>query len=50
MKRLVIKPYEFPCTLNDCEPGLFVFGGEVCMKTDYGTYFNCVGEVFWGGG
>lgn len=40
-----------PCKLKFCEPGLFVFDGELCFKTEYGNRCYCVstGERFWGG-
>lgn len=50
-----------PVTLNDCPPGLFVFGGTLCFKSEYATtlenppYYQCdaycveSGEYFWGG-
>lgn len=42
-------------TLQDCPPGLFVFGESIGFKTEYngtvGPHAYCVesGEYFWGG-
>lgn len=58
MKRLVINPEGWPCTLAECPPGHFLFGEYLCFKTEYaqevkGDYFPqsyCeTGEFFWGG-
>lgn len=61
MKRLVLNPVGWPCTLAECPPGLFLsfFGneqGDVCLKTDYpkpGTRLSDAycdnGDAFWGG-
>ena len=42
-------------TLADCPIGLFVFEGELCLKTEYGSnegridaYIVSSGEFFWG--
>jgi len=51
MKKLVIIPNGWPCTLLECPPGFFVFEDRLCLKTEYaydGPY-NEGGEVFWGG-
>jgi hypothetical protein len=41
--------------LSRCPIGLFVFGDELCLKTEYGTndgridaYIVSTGEFFWG--
>lgn len=55
MKKLVLNPNGWPCTLDECPTGLFVFNHSVCMKTEYKTNnseleaFNEAGEFFWGG-
>jgi len=43
-------------TLTDCPIGLFRYGGELCLKTEYGSnegridaYIVSSGEFFWGG-
>lgn len=43
--------YLKPCSLSDCPPGLFVFNGSVCFKSDYMNDVFCLntGEFFWGG-
>lgn len=45
-----------PVTLAECPIGLFLAGGELCLKTEYGTnegridaYIVSSGEFFWGG-
>lgn len=44
------------CKLSDCPPGLFLFNGGVCFKSEYSTaggspdaYVVSSGEYFWGG-
>lgn len=45
MKRLVLEPEGWPCTLRECRPGFFVFDGtELCLKTEYGA-METVGPV-----
>ena len=52
MKKLVLNPDSWECTLEECPPGLFVFEGMVCFKTEYPTdsgkvqAFNKAGEMF----
>jgi hypothetical protein len=43
-------------SLASCPIGLFLFGGELCLKTEYGNndgrinaYIVDSGEFFWGG-
>ncbi|MDE2100073.1 MAG: hypothetical protein KGL39_22655 [Patescibacteria group bacterium] len=42
-------------TLSSCQPGLFLFDGELCLKSEYFTkgsadaYLTANGEYFWGG-
>ena len=53
---------EAPTTLHECPEGLFMFGGSLCLKTEYKTesishrgvwqtdaYLEESGEYFWGG-
>lgn len=53
--RKILKPSDWECTLADCPPGLFVFEGEVCLKTEYPDkdghceVYCSSGEAFWGG-
>lgn len=55
MKRLVLQPIGWKCTLNECPPGLFVFDESVGFKSEYRTNdgnleaFCKNGEYFWGG-
>lgn len=39
------------CTLAECPPGLFLFGGCLGFRSEYGTdaYVVSSGEAFWGG-
>jgi hypothetical protein len=52
MKHLVLEPSGWPCTLQECPPGLFVFYEHVGLKTEYGdveAYCGDSGEYFWAG-
>jgi len=51
MRKLVIKPVEWPCTLAECPPGLFVLDSSLGLKTEYGDMevYTGGGEIFWGG-
>lgn len=39
------------CELKDCPVGLFLYNGELCLKTEYAldSYIVSSGEMFWGG-
>lgn len=58
MKRLVLEPEGWPCTLRGCPPGFFVHGETVGLKTEYGAMESdgpmgsCGTELHWicGGG
>ena len=47
---LIVVPDGWPCSLEDCPPGFFVFQNQLCFKTEYGgaemQYFNSGGEHF----
>jgi hypothetical protein len=59
--RIVIKPTDFPCSLDECLPGPFVTMGKdglelVGFKSEYRTpngnaeaFCGNTGEFFWGG-
>ena len=52
MKKMIIRPTDWECTLKECPPGLFMRNGYLGFKTEYGPeieVFNESGEVFWGG-
>lgn len=52
MKRLVMVPEGWPCTLAECRPGYFLWGDRLCLKDEYqeaGNSYNEAGEIFWGG-
>jgi len=47
-----IVPEGWPCSYEDCPPGLFMVDGTLCCKTEYSDQspFVCEsGEIFWGG-
>lgn len=51
MKRLIAKLHGWPCTLEECEPGHFIYEGNVGFKTEYRTageveVYNEAGEFF----
>lgn len=50
MKRLELKPDGFPCKLQECPPGLFLCGENVCLKSEYGNNeaYCDSGEYFHG--
>ena len=35
MKRLVMKPADFPCTVEDCPPGFFLYDEMTGFKSEY---------------
>jgi hypothetical protein len=58
-EQLIIKPFDWPCTLAECPSGLFVYdgdlGSELAIKTEYKTaegrieaYCTSSGEFFAG--
>ena len=55
VSKIILKPSDWECTLAKCPPGLFVFNGEVCFKTEYrgsgghSEAYCSSGEAFWGG-
>jgi hypothetical protein len=52
---MIVRDYKV--TLLECPPGLFVFEGEVCFKSEHHSnlpdrmevFCTSTGEVFWGG-
>lgn len=48
---MILKPHKRRCRLVNCRPGLFLFDGELCLRTEYGvdSYIVSTGEAFWGG-
>lgn len=48
MKKLEIVPYSFECDVLECPPGFFVYEGQLCFRTEYGTdeIYNSAGERF----
>jgi hypothetical protein len=54
MKRYVIVPDGWPCTLAACPAGSFVYQDTLCFKSEYRVCgkieaFCKSGEFFWGG-
>jgi hypothetical protein len=52
MKRLVMVPDGWPCSLGESRPGFFIWQDNLCFKDEYGSAgnsFNSAGEIFWGG-
>lgn len=53
MKRLLIEPVGWPCTLAECPPGHFVHEDALCFKSEYNVSkieaFCESGEYFCGG-
>lgn len=53
MRRLVIVPEGWPCTLAECRPGHFLWQDSLCFKDEYGAelggQYTESGEIFWGG-
>ncbi len=37
MRRLIIKPFDWKCSLDECAPGFFVYNDQLCFKTEYGA-------------
>jgi len=54
-KTLSIVPYGWPCSLEQCAPGHFVYNDNLCFKTEYITQqgkleaYCETGEFFVGG-
>ncbi len=56
MRRLILKPCEFECSIEECPPGLFLHSGHyIGFKSEYAPNgkieaFNEAGEAFCGDG
>jgi len=49
---IIIKDAGDECTIEECPPGLFMFEGTLCFKSEYnksGVFCADTGEYFWGG-
>lgn len=49
-----LAPLGWPCTLDQCEPGPFMYEGRLGFKSEYVSdgvmeAYNCGGEMFWAG-
>jgi len=55
VKRLILVQNGWPCTLQECPPGPFLFHGNLCHMTEYSNNegkrdaYCETGEYFWGG-
>lgn len=55
IKKLILRPKDWECTIAECPPGPFVFDGDVGFKTAYrhsgghSEVFCSNGDAFWGG-
>jgi len=57
MRILKIVPKGWPCTLQECPPGHFVYEDQLCFKSEYSKNgnaggieaFNSAGEYFCAG-
>lgn len=53
MKKLVMVPNNWSCSLEECPPGFFVYENSLCFKTEYHrsngqvNAFNEAGEYFY---
>lgn len=50
--KILIEPEGWPCHLQECPPGLFMFQGALGFRSEYPIeppYVVESGEVFWGG-
>ncbi len=52
----IVAVFDRTCSLKDAAPGLFLYDGCLCMKTEYGdndggidAFIVSTGERFWGG-
>ena len=54
MIKLIMKPGGWPCTVDECEPGVFVAQKQLCFKSEYhrdggeAEAFNSAGEAYHG--
>jgi len=48
MMELIITPDGWPCFLEECQPGFFIYEGQLCFKSEYGMdgIYNSAGEYF----
>uniref|UniRef100_A0A6M3XRQ2 Uncharacterized protein n=1 Tax=viral metagenome TaxID=1070528 RepID=A0A6M3XRQ2_9ZZZZ len=48
---LLVEPLGWPCSYEECPPGLFIFRDTLCLMSEYGgdSYLASSGEAFWGG-
>lgn len=46
MRYLIMAPWGWPCKLNECPPGHFVYNDQLCFKSEYGEdqAYNSAGE------
>lgn len=48
MSELRITPDGWPVDIEECQPGFFVYEGQLCFKSEYNEceVFNSAGEYF----
>ena len=47
MKTIKIIPNDWSCTLEECPPGFFWYGNDLCFKSEYNNECYCSsGEYF----
>jgi len=44
MRRLILEPDGWPCSIRECPPGFFLHGDSLCFKTEY-RQFEAVGST-----
>lgn len=51
MKIITIEPFGWPCKIEECPPGFFLYEEQLCFKSEYSSdndieVFNSAGEYF----
>ena len=52
MKKLILRPNQWSCDLDNCDIGFFVYNEELCIKTNdldpagKNIVYNCRGDQF----
>ena len=47
MRELKMRPDGWPCLIEECPPGFFVYEDQLCFKNEYMDQpFNSAGEYF----
>ena len=53
MRQIILGPKGWPCSYEDCPPGLFLADNQICFKSEYskdgkGVGYNSSGECYHG--